>query len=173
MLNLKIQYFGYLMWRTDSLNKSPWCWERLKVRGDGNERGWDGWMASPTQWTWVCVSSGSWWWTEKPRVLQSMGSQRVGVTELNWTVCGNNCSWDPELAGNTSSSPVAEMVWRIPNHIESSPNSLGHFVVWLFQAEVPDILEQTQYSSALLCECFNHTMVATTEVWHGFLLSSG
>ena len=50
MLKLKLQYFGYLMQRTDSLEK-PWCWERLKVGGEGDDRGWDGWMASPTQWT--------------------------------------------------------------------------------------------------------------------------
>ena len=55
--------------------KRPWCWERLKVRG---HRGWDGWMASLTQWTWVWVSSGSWWWTGKPGALQSLGLQRVG-----------------------------------------------------------------------------------------------
>ena len=66
--------------------KRPWCWQRLKVGGEGDSRGWDGWIASPTQWTWVWISSGSWWWTGKPGVLQSMGSQRVGhdwVTELN------------------------------------------------------------------------------------------
>ena len=68
--------------------KRPWCWERLKVRGEGDDRGWDGWMASPTQWTWVWVSSGSLWWRGKPGMLQSMGLQRVGhdwATELNWT----------------------------------------------------------------------------------------
>ena len=67
--------------------KRPWCWERLRVGGEGDDRGWDGWMASPTQWTWVWVDSGSWWWTGRPGVLQFMGSQRVGhdwVTELNW-----------------------------------------------------------------------------------------
>ena len=65
----------------------PWCWESLKAGGEGGNRGWDGWMASPTQWTWVWASSGSWWWTGKPRVLQSMGSQRVGhdwATELTY-----------------------------------------------------------------------------------------
>ena len=66
--------------------KRPWCWERLKVGGEGDNRGWDGWMASPTQWTWVWVSSGSCWWTGKPGILQSMGSQRVRhnwATEMN------------------------------------------------------------------------------------------
>ena len=60
--------------------------KRLKA-GEGDDRGWDGWMALPTQRTWVWASSGSWWWTKKPGVLQSMGSQRVGhdwATELNW-----------------------------------------------------------------------------------------
>ena len=63
--------------------KRPQCWERMKAEGD--DRGWDGWMASPTGWTWVWASSGSWWWTGKPGVLQSMGSQRRGhnwATEL-------------------------------------------------------------------------------------------
>ena len=61
--------------------KRPWCWERLKVEGEGDNRGWDGWMASLTQWTWVWVGSGNWWWTERPGVLQFMGSQRV---RHNW-----------------------------------------------------------------------------------------
>ena len=65
-----------------------WCWERLKVRGERDDRGWDDWMASLTWWTWVWANSGSCWWTGKPGILQSMGSQRVGhdwATELNWT----------------------------------------------------------------------------------------
>ena len=65
----------------------PWCWEGLGAGGEGDERGWDGWMASPTRWTWVWVNSGSWWWTGRPGVLWLMGSQRVGhdwATELNW-----------------------------------------------------------------------------------------
>ena len=77
MLNLKVQYFGHLMRRAESLER-PWCWERLKAEGEEDNRGWDGWMASSTQWTPVWVSSGSWLWTGKPGVLQSMGSQRVG-----------------------------------------------------------------------------------------------
>ena len=65
--------------------KRLWCWERLKAGREGDDRGWDGWMASVTQWAWVWTSCRSWWWTGKPGVLQSMGSQRVGrdwVTEL-------------------------------------------------------------------------------------------
>ena len=86
MLKLKLQYFGHLMRRTDSL-KRPWCWERLKVGGEGDDRGWDGWMASRTGWTWVWASSRSWWWTGKPGMQHCLGLQRVGhdwVTELNW-----------------------------------------------------------------------------------------
>ena len=64
--------------------KRPWCWERLKAEEAGDNRGWDGWMASPTPWTWVCTSTRSWWWSGKPGMLQSTGSQRV-QTELNWT----------------------------------------------------------------------------------------
>ena len=55
--------------------KWPWCWERLEAGEEGDNRGWDGWMASPTQWTWVWVNSGNWWWTGRPGVLESMGSQ--------------------------------------------------------------------------------------------------
>ena len=67
MLKLKLQYFGHLMCQMAISNghlthlKRPWCWERLKAGGEGDGRGWDGWMASPTQWTWVWVNSGSWW----------------------------------------------------------------------------------------------------------------
>ena len=67
--------------------KRPWCWERLKVGGEGDDRGWNGWMALLTGWTWVWASSGSWWWSGRPGVLQSVGLQRVGHdwgTELSW-----------------------------------------------------------------------------------------
>ena len=87
MLKLKLQNFGHLMRRVTHL-KRPWCWERLRARGEGDDRRWDGWMASPTQWTWVWVNSVSWRWTGRPGMLQSMGLQRVGhdwATELNWT----------------------------------------------------------------------------------------
>ena len=67
--------------------KRLWCWEGLGAGGEGDDRGWDGWMASLTGWTWVWVNPGSWWWTGRPGVLRFMGSQRVGhdwATELNW-----------------------------------------------------------------------------------------
>ena len=86
MFKLKLQYFGHLVWRVDSLEKTLML-EGLGAGGKGDDRGWDGWMTSPTRWTWVWVNSGSWWWTGRPDVLQFMGSQRVGhdwATELNW-----------------------------------------------------------------------------------------
>ena len=89
MLKLKLQYFGPLVERADSL-KRPWCWERLG-KGEGDNRWWDDWMASLTQWTWVWVNSGSWWWTGRPGVLLSMGWQWLRhdwVTELNWLSVG-------------------------------------------------------------------------------------
>ena len=86
MLKLKLQYFGHLMRRADSLEKTLVLG---KIEGT-RRRGWQrmSWMASRTQWTWVCVNSGSWWWTGRPGVLRLMGLQRVGhdwATELNWT----------------------------------------------------------------------------------------
>ena len=81
MLKLKLQYFGHLMWRADSLEET-WCWERLRAKGEGDNRGWDGRMASPTPWTWAWARSGSWWWTGRPGVLQCMGVQRVEYEEV-------------------------------------------------------------------------------------------
>ena len=78
-----------ILWPPDVKNwlwKRPWCWERLKVGGEGDDRAWDGWMESRTRWTWVWASSQNWGWTGKPGMLQSMGSQRIRqdwATELN------------------------------------------------------------------------------------------
>ena len=95
MLKLKLQYFGHLMRRPDSMEKTlmthwkrSWCWAGLGAGGEGNDRGWDGWMASPTRCTRVWVYSRSWWWTGRPGMLQFMGSQRVRqdwVTDLIWS----------------------------------------------------------------------------------------
>ena len=84
MLKLKLQYFGHLMRRVDSLEKTLML-GGIGGRGKGDDRGWDGWMASLTRWTWVWMNSGNWWWTGRPGVLRYMGSQRVGhdwATEL-------------------------------------------------------------------------------------------
>ena len=83
MLNLKLQYFdvkNWLIWKDPDAGKD-WRWEEKGITG------WDDWMASLTQWTWVWVNSGSWWWTGRPGMLQSMRSQRVGnnwASGLNW-----------------------------------------------------------------------------------------
>ena len=88
MLKLKLQFLA--TWCEDVTHlKRPWCWEGLRAGGEGDDRAWDGWMASPTQWTWVWVDSGSWWWAWRPGVLQFMGSRRVRhdwAAELNWTM---------------------------------------------------------------------------------------
>ena len=91
VLKLKLHYFGKLTQSTDSLEKTLMLGKTEGGR-EGDDRGWDGWMASPTQWTWVRVNSRSWWWIGWPDVLQSMGSQRVGhnwAIELNyWYIVG-------------------------------------------------------------------------------------
>ena len=88
MLKLKSNTLATLCEELTHL-KRPCCWERLKVGRERDDSGWDGWTASPTQWTWIWVSSGSWWWTGRPGALQSMGLQRIRhnwVTELNWKI---------------------------------------------------------------------------------------
>ena len=84
--------------------KRPWCWERLRAGGEGDDIGWDGWMASPTQWTWIWVDSGSWWWIGRPGVLRFMRSQRVGydwATEMNWAFlyCQGLFHWGVKVSG--------------------------------------------------------------------------
>ena len=113
MLRLKFQYFGHLMWRADSLEKTLILGGIRGRRTRGQQR-WDGWMASPTLWTWVWVNSGSWWWTGRPGVLQFMGLQRVGhewATELNWT--------------DTLPSLVDQIVKHLPAMQETQVLSLG------------------------------------------------
>ena len=98
----------------DSLKKM----EGLEAEGEGDDRGWDGWMASPTRWTWVWVNSGSWWWTGRPGVLRFMGSQRVKhdwATELNWL----NPSSGIISAGSQRTSLVD---WRKANKMSNPPN---------------------------------------------------
>ena len=84
MLKLKLQYFGHLMWRADSFERTLML-GKIEGRRKREDRGWDGRMTSPTQWTWVWVNSRRWWWTGKPGVLQSMGSQKVRHDWVNST----------------------------------------------------------------------------------------
>ena len=91
-INPEYSFIGRTWCKESTHWKRPCCWERLRAGGEGDDRGWDGWMASSTRWTWVWVwvDSGSWWWTGRPDVLQFMGSERVRhdwATELNWTEC--------------------------------------------------------------------------------------
>ena len=96
MLKLKLQFLATWCKELTHL-KRPWCWERLRAGGEGHDKGWDGWMASSIQWTWVWVDSGSWWWTGRSGMLQSMGSQRIRhdwATKLNWTLYSQGtCTW--------------------------------------------------------------------------------
>ena len=99
MLKLKLQYFGHLMRRADSLEKTLSLLVRLKAGGEGDDRGRDGWMASLTQWTWVWASSRRWWRTGKPSVLQATGSQRVGH------------DWETEQHTTPSTEPRKTQNW--------------------------------------------------------------
>ena len=97
--------------------KRLWCWEEFGAGGEGDDRGWDGWMASPTRWTWIWVNSGSWWWTGRPGVLWFMGLQRVRydwATELNWSEFNSR-----PHASKTSCSSV--MFCGLSPHTDSWP----------------------------------------------------
>ena len=74
-----------VLFKEPTLWKRPWCWERLQAGGEGDDREWDGWMASLLWWTWICLDSKSWWWTGRPGVLQSMGAELDTTERLNWT----------------------------------------------------------------------------------------
>ena len=121
MLKLKLQYFGHLMWRSDSL-KRPWCWERLQTEGEGAYRGWDDWMESLTQWTWVWASSWCWWWTGKPGLLHEVTKSRTWLS--SWTTYEDTTLVESGI-GNTdfatllykwlqSTSLVAQLVKNLP-----------------------------------------------------------
>ena len=104
--------------------KRLWCWERLRAGGEGDDRGWDGWMASPSQWAWVWVDSGSWWWTGRPGVLRFMGSQsRIRLsdwTELNWT----------ELEGGKKKLPDLGLIVKLPEFKRSQIYRCSNFTLY-------------------------------------------
>ena len=105
--------------------KRPWCWEKLRAGGEGDNKGWDGWMASPTWWTWVWVNSGSWWWTGRPGVLRFMGSQRVGhdwATQLNWTDLMHK-------RGNTNNI-IVKPAKRLYLHYFKNKKRNNNYVMW-------------------------------------------
>ena len=110
---------SWLIW------KDPWCCERLRAGGEGDDRGWDGWMASPTQWTWVWVNFVCWWRTGRPGMLQSIGLQRVGhywATELNWKSKGK---WNSTLVqGNewaAAGNWAAGRLWLLKGDVDHGP----------------------------------------------------
>ena len=107
MLKLKLQYFGHLMQRTNSLEKT-WCWERLKAGGEGDDRGWDGWMTSLTQWTWVWANSGRWWGQE------AWCAAVHGVTK-SWTQLSN---WMTNHISGTAESLLGLKLCNILNLIK-------------------------------------------------------
>ena len=138
--------------------KRPWFWERLRAGGEGDDRGWDGWMASPTQWTWAWVNSGSWWWTGRPDMLWFMGLQRVGhhwATELNWITfqycsgfvrtltwisCGCTCVPHPDPPSISLPIPSLRVVlvhWLcVPYYMHWTSTgdwSISHIVTYMFQ----------------------------------------
>ena len=108
--------------------KRPWCWERLKAWGEGDDRGWDGWMSSLTQWTWVWVNSRSWSWTRIPGVLWSMGSQRVGhnwATELNWTEPGGTVGKEPVCQYRRHDKWIWSLGWKFLLILEHPQNNVS------------------------------------------------
>ena len=114
MLKLKLQLWS-LATSCEELThwKRLWCWEGLEAGGEGDDRGWDGWMASQTSWMWVWVNSGRWWWTGRPGVLRFMGSQRVRhnwATELNWT---EQALWVRGPGGTRAQDVVTESVHKM------------------------------------------------------------
>ena len=118
MLKLKLQYSGHLMRRADSFEKILMLGKNEGGRRRGH-RGWDGWMASLTRWTWVWVNSGSWWWTGKPGVLQSTGSQRVGH---DWATELTEC---PPIHSATHPLPNHSLIYHIPTRASSYPSTFS------------------------------------------------
>ena len=124
-----------------TLLKRPWCWERLRAGGEGDDKGWDGFMASPTQWTWVWVDSGSWWWTGRPGVLQSMEFPRVRhnwVTKLKWSIL---CIVFMIYSGPKSHAPYADIFSSV---LSSEPLAEYLHVLILYFHAVDYILFSTQ-----------------------------
>ena len=109
--------------------KRPWYWERLRAGWEEDDREWDDWMTTPTQWTWVWVASNSWWWTGRPGMLQSMGSQKIGHdwgTKLNWTVSRRLVqAGSPALAPSPSHAlPDDVATWSVVARVRDK--------IWLF-----------------------------------------
>ena len=127
--------------------KRPWCWERLKARGEGDNRGWDAWIASPIQWTWIWVNSSSWW--GRPGVLQSIGSQSVRhdwVTELKWKL---SPIW----------SPVFQNTFNWKSRGNGWPCFSAHTVIYAIKCAGNAVLSLKLYCKllTLILPVFMHT----------------
>jgi len=126
------------------------CWERLKAGREGDDKGWDSWMVSPTQWTWVWVNTGIWWWTGRPGMLKSMGSQTVGhnwATELNWT------QWCHPFSKNVSCFYVFVLLQTIIMSIHLHWISLLKSCLHLFKSFPGDDWEKYYISLLLVTNC--------------------
>ena len=144
--------------------KRPWCWEGLRAGGEGDDGGWDDWMASPTQWTWVRVNSGSWWWTERPHMLQFMGSQRVGhnwATELNYDNIG------PTQINQNSVSMLQS--WSAV-FIQFVTNLNSLFPCNITYSEVPGISTWMTWSREHYINYSNEVLTNTISTSHKFML---
>ena len=131
--------------------KRLWFWDWLKVGGEGDDRVWDGWMASMSQWTWVRVNSGSWWWTARPVVLQSMGSQRVGhdwVTELNWIV-----SQTPEFCLLPQCLTEFWMKQALEVHHQASLHSSSKYHLAVSYASFTLLNLYSRFQNLIICCC--------------------
>ena len=148
MLKLKLQYSTW--WEELTHWKRPWCWERLKAGGEGEDRGWDGWMASRTRWAWVWANSGSWWWTGKPGMLQSMGSQRVRhdwATELNSSPkVMQFYLWTKEIA-----TVLLWHYWSISSILLWDQESLPFVKQWVCRFEQQILIVQKSINNLFLC----------------------
>ena len=130
MRNISVRWQAPWLFPVMPSVKRPWCWERLKAGREGDHRGWDGWMASPTQWPWVWASSESWWWTGRPGMLRSMGSQRVGH-DSNWTATILNDGlklsswWSHSLSDHHMAERRMDINWGV--FISNSLVQMCHF----------------------------------------------
>ena len=124
MLKLKLQYFGHLMRRADT-SERPWCWERLRAGREGDNRGWDGWMASPTRWTWVWVDSGSWMDREAwHAVVRGVAKSRTRLSD--WTELNGESMWSEWL-----------LIFRI--HTNFSLWLKYHLFSWIFHRHLKNV----------------------------------
>ena len=161
MLKLKLQLFGYLMWRTDSLKKTLML-GKIEGGGEGDGRGWDGWMASPTRWIWVWAGSGNWWWTGKPGVLSPWG-HRVGH------------DWATELNSSTGSMITLKIKAQLfPNTLVPSP---ANFLLIQNQHRINMFISsgtthtQTQYECWLLhkLSCIHYLFLGHIYICYNFV----